>query len=480
MSAQVQKLEALLARVQRNAETPRPARVLPRVPVSTQPLEPATELPIVPEPVAPLEAAAPPEAEVAPVDLDVLAEPLAAAEPADVAPVDLDVLEADLAGGEPAAPEAVPITAADPADLLASAPSAPSEIPSAPAPAVAEASISAEVVATPSPDVVAAEEEVLELEELGPADEADEVTAVSVALPTPAELEASPPTRRPDDEEAEAPPSSGRQLVAAPHESARMAVAAPLTDAPGDLGVDAQITLEPVVQAVEAEPEPIELELAEEHEAPPESSKSLRVGAEAAPEGPGDREAPGDPGVEPVAAIEAIEPHVIEVSPAELAPALVEAFSPSPVADEPPFVEGQIPEPPPTPLEGAPLPRYEAPPQTPTRVAPPVPVAAPAEPVAEASPIAAEAHLPLPTGGADSSPPPETLAPQPAAVVEKVVTAVSLIGAPQGRFEPVSVAVEAAVVRAEVTPTEVAAFVGAVRGPRATTFGDVLDAALDL
>ncbi len=62
----------------------------------------------------------------------------------------------------------------------------------------------------------------------------------------------------------------------------------------------------------------------------------------------------------------------------------------------------------------------------------------------------------------------------------KVATAVALVGAPQGRFEPVAVTIEAAVIRPDVTPADVAAFVGAVRGARPTTFGDVLDAALDL
>ncbi|MBL8719378.1 MAG: hypothetical protein JNL79_25550 [Myxococcales bacterium] len=508
MSAQIQKLESLLARIQRNAEKPRPARALAPtpVPVHTQELAAATAVPI--EPV---------EAPVA-------------------APVVSRAVDSQ------------PLTAPDPAQL---------------------AQQSARVPTLPP---AAMEEEVLELEELGPADADDADVVVSVAeeavvaeVAAAEEVdEAQPPTRRPAEEEpAEAPPSSGRHLVAAPHESARMAVAAPLAEVP-------EVTLEPAEHFTPAPQdhdtaEPVDLDL-DEHAVPPESSKSLRAVPEAPAEhldaqaaepaevapidleleaapievsldasaadalldapslevAPVDEPAPlelasgevshvqdvvavepavelaaapavelaGEPAGEPAgielsldaapelqlqpvadAVAEASEPPVADAAAIEVA-APEEAAIEAPL-DEPTFVDGHIPDAPPTPLEGAPIPRFESPPQTPKRVAPAFVVPEPERPIDTGAVALSE-----PTAQDDASP--DTLAPAAATVVAKVATAVALVGAPQGRFEPVAVTIEAAVIRPDVTPADVAAFVGAVRGARPTTFGDVLDAALDL
>jgi len=501
MSAQIQKLEGLLARIQRNAEKPRPARALAPVPVPvhTQELAAATAVP--------------------------LEEAVVAAAPVVSRAVDSQ-----------------PLTAPDPAQL---------------------AQESARVPTLPP---AAMEEEVLELEELGPADADDADVVVSVAeeavvaevaaaeeaavaeeaaaAEEAAVDEAQPPTRRPAEEEpTEAPPSSGRHLVAAPHESARMAVAAPLAEVP-------EVTLEPAEHFTPAghdhdAAEPVDLDL-DEHAVPPESSKSLRAVPEAPAEhvevaaaepaeiAPIDLEleaAPIEVSLDAAAADELLDAPSLDVAPVDAAPveaagevsqvqdiavvaeppgielsldaapelqlqpvadAVAEASEP-PVADagaievaapeeaaieaapldEPTFVDGHIPDAPPTPLEGAPIPRFESPPQTPKRVAPAFVVPEP-----ERSIDAGAVALAEPTAQDDASP--DTLAPAAATVVAKVATAVALVGAPQGRFEPVAVTIEAAVIRPDVTPADVAAFVGAVRGARPTTFGDVLDAALDL
>lgn len=89
----------------------------------------------------------------------------------------------------------------------------------------------------------------MELEELGPADEDDlesHVVEIDVDDRISGEVAPAPPLEIANDERSSEPPASGRELVAVPHESARVAVAAPV-------------------------------DLREEDEPPPESARNLKV-----------------------------------------------------------------------------------------------------------------------------------------------------------------------------------------------------------
>jgi hypothetical protein len=256
--------------------------------------------------------------------------------------------------------------------------------------------------------VTAEEEMPLELEELGPADELEpgETVVEASSMPPAVALEAVPEEAR--EERISEPPASGRELVAAPYESARMPVAAPAT------------------------PDPNALELEESHEPPPESSRNLK----AAPAVPSTSE-------------------VVELQPL-------------PVAERRPEPE---------PEEEAPVtvaPRTEPPPPPRPISEPPAPVQRPSEP-----PTLAFAKI-------ASEPPPPRVAtePPPAAIaepVEPIRAAVAVQLAPIARpVEHVVVAIDADVIKPDLTPSDVAAFVGAVREPRPASFGALLDAALDL
>ena len=333
------KLEALLARIQRRAGEPRPARI--EVAPHSQAMAPA---------MAPAMARHATDVSDAPSE-----------------PMELEPLATQAAVGPPAAtvsearapePEAISGEYAVYRDE----------------PAIETSSAQAEPDGEP-----------MELEELGPADEMDldeTVVEINVEEPTRDSAEVtvhteSGPAPAPVDE----PPASGRELVAAPHESARMKVSAPLTD-----------------QHLER--------------------SDLEPSLEPAPEPSFDR-APPPP------------PHPRSPPPARpLSP-----VAPAPVQSPP--------SPPPAAFERA-----------------------PSSVPSERAPITAP-----------SAPPPPPLPPEQVAVA--VALRAPAAQAPRAT-EPVTVSIDAVVIRPSLTPSDVAAFVEATRAPTPTTFGALLDAALSL
>ena len=311
--------------------------------------------------------------------------------------------------------------------------------------------------------------EMMELEELGPADDLEEhehvveiqVDERDVSLtpivedgrpiedlaaeyaPIAAPLEAVPQTE--EEEPISEPPTSGRELVATPYESQRLAVAAPAT------------------------PDPNALELAEEPEPPPESSRNLRV-APAVPttsdviELPLARESPAEPTEAPSVS------EGVSFEPAEIAPepiALREG--PTEALEEP------ISAPPPAPSVSEGMPGEER--ELVAREAIEAPISAPPPAASEPSgaPSVSEGvtfEAPEPIAARE-----EPTLPPSVAEPQQVAVAVALAHRPT---QHVVVAIDADVIHAELTPADVAAFIGAARAPRPETFGVLLDAALDL
>ncbi|MBI2391827.1 MAG: hypothetical protein HYV09_19710 [Deltaproteobacteria bacterium] len=426
---QIARLEALLARIQRRAAEPRSPRF-----VAPEPAAAASERAFVPEkPTEPT----PPFTPV--LHLPAVAEERLAPEPIAAAPV-----------AEVQQPIEVPHVPEGP--HLAEAAHVP-EVPHVAEPATPEnlESISGEFAVAAVP---------LELEELGPADEIEAgETVIEINVEEPAHVE--PSALSPVVEEGRAAP--GRELVAPPHESARLAVAAPSV------------------------PDMSSFELAEERPAPPESTRNLR----AAPTAPSTSDivelAPLPPKVEALRAGAVLaevehEPEVERVREPEPEPEPVREPEPEVVPEvvREPVREG-VPEreaaaaamevlPSPieeerAPIEVAPYLEVTAQPIE----APPQPIEAPPQPI-EVPPQPIEIR-PEPVEVPEAPPAPEQIA---------MAVALAAPGAHARRIEHVAVSIEADVLRPEITPREVAAFVTAARTPRPETFGVLLDAALDL
>ncbi|GAC1365047.1 MAG: hypothetical protein NVS3B10_25960 [Polyangiales bacterium] len=218
------------------------------------------------------------------------------------------------------------------------------------------------------------DETVVEINVEEPTRDSAEVTVHTESGPAPA----------PVDE----PPASGRELVAAPHESARMKVSAPLTDQHLERS-DLEPSLEPALE-------------------------------------PSFDRAPPPP------------PHPRSPPPARpLSP-----VAPAPV------------QPPPSPPPAPPAAFERAPSSVPSERAP---ITAPSAP--------------------PPAPPPLPLPPEQVAVA--VALRAPAAQAPRAT-DPVTVSIDAAVIRPSLTPSDVAAFVEATRAPTPTTFGALLDAALSL
>jgi len=254
---QIQKLEALLARIQKNAAEPRPARevaapaaahahVIPSTPLEELPLVPPH--PKVPEPIeAPsfelepdVVAAAAAQEEELRRTASMFKEPLVAEGPPPIAaPPEPEILEPEFLEPEPAAQVAEP--------------------PPSPADASGEFAVAEPAAASDAEEEV----EPLELEVLGEADELSDDSIVEIDMsglePMPAEadpttqplVEESGPPPRPEPERTSEPPASGRELVATPHESARLKVSAPAV--PEEITLEPAHVPEPVAQIV---PEP--------------------------------------------------------------------------------------------------------------------------------------------------------------------------------------------------------------------------------
>lgn len=423
-SEQVTKLRALLDRIQQRASEPRVARFIAVPEVEIEEREPtlpghsaaAVEAPIEPAMPAPIEAAViEPPVEAPVVEPPPPSEEVREAATLEEAPIEpaIVIAEPEFEHAETATPEeahAAPIEAAP----VEPGPTPATTISDRPIeePILTEAEEHAERVEAVSGEFAVAEVP-MELEELGPADEihedehiveiqveeepvaalspvveegrpAEDIVAVESALPLHEEPE-------PEEERISEPPASGRELVATPYESQRLAVAAPAT------------------------PDQHALDLAEEPEPPPESSRNLR----AAPEVPTTSD-------------------VIELQPSM--PARVEPLHIEPEPQpEPPIEE----------LHAEPQLRAEQPLESEPAPAPSI------EPV--------RLHVEEP----EAAPP------------QQVAVAVSLAAAPRP-VEHVVVGVDADVIHAELTPADVASFIGAARAPRPETFGVLLDAALDL
>lgn len=267
---------------------------------------------------------------------------------------------------------------------------------------------------------IAEEEMPLELEELGPADDLEpgETVVEASSMPPAVALEAVPEETR--EERISEPPASGRELVAAPYESARMPVAAPAT------------------------PDPNALELEEAHE-PPQSSRNLKV-------------APSVPSTS----------DVVELEPMPVVAPIVEHEEEAPVTVAP---RTEPPAPPRRPIS-EPAPRAERPSEPPTLAFAKIASEPPPRVASEPPPrIATEAPPPLRVSTEPPPPPPP----------EPIRAAVAVQLAPIARpVEHVVVSIDADVIQPDLTPADVASFVGAVREPRPASFGALLDAALDL
>ena len=308
----------------------------------------------------------------------------------------------------------------------------------------------------------------LELEELGPADEldADEtVIEINVDGPEPVvtTTRSSKPAsaHRPEatDElaahvesgrskvaakaEGDQAPVSGRELVSAPHESARLPVAAPATPI-ADETLEAQLAERPAVQAGADPSLETTLEAAPPNNAfePVTTSQAMRVAApipeaiEETPPAPPPLSShprssrPQSPPPPPPDALPDIEPIAASMS----------SPPPSPSAMSPRHTDVSML----APLEVAPHPPTEPPPQLPHVVISEAPSAGGPEPVA--------VSVVLNAGGANTT----------------------------AALMPVTVALEAVVVRPGITPGEVAAIITAARTFSPEDFGVLLDAALDL
>jgi hypothetical protein len=124
--------------------------------------------------------------------------------------------------------------------------------------------------------------------------------------------------------------------------------------------------------------------------------------------------------------------------------------------------------------------------EPPTEPAAPQPVddlqAAPETPSVSEGILEAREELPEPPpvhAEPEAAPPVEPVHVEEPPAPQQVAVAVALSAAPRP-IEQVVVSIDADVIHAQLTPADVAAFVGAARAPRPETFGILLDAALDL
>lgn len=336
-SEQIAKLESLLARIQRRIAEPR----APRTPSIAQKLV-ETHL-VAAEPTPPF----------TPV-LSPLPEPTTQAIVEPPPPVELELQPEAVAE---AAPEPVAEVAPEPVEEVAPEPVEEEPVES----------ISGEFAVAEAP---------MELEELGPASEFDNDPVVEIQL-EPAHEDvahlapvvedgrpaldivgeqhvAEPEPEAHDEYEREQPPESGRELVASPHESQRVAVAAPvMPEEPSLELVEHQHELEPerapessrnlraasVTESVPMESEPLELE----PQLPPKLQSPLPEPPEVAAieEEPPTQQFEIDRGehvVEPAA-----EPHLVtaEPTPPEAEPVLAEPAIADVVA-EPELPEAEL------------------------------------------------------------------------------------------------------------------------------------------
>lgn len=439
---QIARLESLLARIQRRVAEPRVPRA---VAIADRSMVPADPTP----PYTPVLSGLPAE----PV-LHAEPEPLAAA-PKHVEPVVEAVVQPapePISGEFAVAEEMLELEELGPAsefdnDPVVEARHEPDALPIAAAPAP-EAYFEPkheepkhEDVATLTPAVEDGRPDLAFVAERAPIAEVAEVAPAEAHEP---ELEAHEPELEAHDER-EQPPESGRELVAAPHESQRIAVAAPATPAAPE-----ELSLELHEHALETH----DLETHElgepEH---PASSRRLATAAPVEPE-PAEPSALGD---------------VFEVPP--------KLQAPEPEAPELDLAEGsQLDDhEPPTQqfeldrsqhaIEAAPEPHL-------------VEAGPPSEPVdldrsEHAIAPAAEPHLVT----AEPDEPPT------------LVLRAPVIEAPPIEAAPIEAApIEAApievpgpdVLRPQLVPADVAAYITAARAPRPETFGQLLDAALEL
>ncbi len=301
----------------------------------------------------------------------------------------------------------------------------------------------------------------LELEELGPADEIEDgESVVEIHIGTPAEERARDAAiaaeNSPEDEIAarmesdrvekrdSQPPESGRELVGAPHESARLRVA---SDVPRAADPLASVRDSGAVSDVQ-ELESIELEDAPPsfHEPPP---RSPRVPSSVKP--------PSGP-----------PPHI----PDELAEPPVSIRLSSSSSDR---IVAPPDAPPPTPPVIAESAIASMSAHAEIELAPPT-----ARPGSD-RPIAMVPSIPSVSSVTELAPPVAAEVVNTAVEIAKtpVAVAVAFAGAHE-HLERVTVGIEGVVIRPEITPTDVAAILGAVRDPSPASFGALVDAALSL
>ena len=447
----IDKLQALLARIQQRAGEPRPQRVqlsaAPPTPLAiargglSQSTE--TSLRVVAPPASTLEIS---EAPSEPM----VVEPIAAhmrMPPRDEEPIELTRSKAP-----------PPVVVEPPAE----------------APLDETATVSGEY---------AVAEMALELEELGPADEyetsGETVVEIDVGDPVDAiEVPSSrqqpaqqPPAQEPAHEHEEDAPTSGRELVAAPHESARVMVAAPSSsreeearvddDAPIDLGDFGETPT-----AIEHHVEPRALEHEDEESLAKTREMAVAPPIFAPPVGP-----PSAPPPEPPPPSEPAPP-----PPSSRRPRSERPLAPPPPPPEPPNLDLPIPA---VAIVTAPS---SAPPPAPTGMDAlrhtDVNIGAPITPEPAHQAPAHEEIEPAPVTRTG-----EELAAAPAAPPERVAVAVALkaeTAHAKPSVEQVVVSIEAVVIKPELTPIEVAKVIGAVREERPRSFGALIDAALDL
>jgi hypothetical protein len=452
---QVQKLESLLARVQHNAALPRPKRA----PIAITAIE--------------VHAPTPSFAE------DAVTRPLPVVEAAAAH------VEIELAPIAPIAPEVEPIVLTP--EPVAAKPISGEFAVAAEPPSLELVEISAAEERPEDEEIVDLDDLAVDEEELVAAEEVDSRRAVAAEMADEApalEVHETPSDvvslEVQEDEEEPGPPESGRALVAAPHESARVAVAVPAAPEAEALQsieleeVHAPSVHQDVAPAIEAREE-----AAEAARAPsvhPEAAPAIELEGTfaSALEARAPSVRP-----EPTPAIEAHEEAVRapsvrpEPTPViELEPVRAPSVRPEPELAPEPTVEA-IAATPAEEISRAPSERPESAPPT-------------ARPEAEAlvelvAATALQAPVSEPLAVVEAPPPAAEIVPAPLEP-ERIVTAVAL-SAPLAHARPiegVTVTIEAAVLRPEVTPAEVVAFVGAVRDVHSDTFGALLDAALEL
>jgi hypothetical protein len=481
-SPKIDKLQALLARIQQRAGEPRPVRLqlaaaAAAQPVATVEISDAPDEPMVVEAIAahmkmPVRDEEP---------IEVPRRPAMETKPFEARPFEMPAFEA--------APYE---TSPTPADV------APNEPPAA------AASDDKGELETVSGEYAVAEMP-MELEELGPADEFDSSgdAVVEIEVGDTTEPIEAPASHEQPQEEA---PTSGRELVAAPHESARVMVAAPSSSREEEARVDDNAAID-LGDFGDATPDVRDDEesLAKTHEMavaafPPMPAAPVRPPSAPPPEPPELEPAP-PPSSRRIASDRPLAPPPPPPEP----PAIDEPVHQAALADHP----SSIPAPAPVGMEslrhtdlniGAPLDTHaheeiEPAPATitgdelrarsgsfpirgplPTPLPPPPAVIAfeppPAAPIVFEPPPPAPSAVNEPTAPAEAAGPPEQVA------VGVALQAPSAHA--QRAVEQVLVSIEAVVIKPELTPADVASMVGAVREARPQTFGAMLDAALDL